>query len=110
MQLPNRDNAYIPPPKLTEYLLSETHAVGKSKAKFFRSLGFSETNIGILEQQLLTIAQTEQITQVTPSPYGTKYVIDGMIETPDGDLVQLKTIWIIEEDEDRPRFVTAYPV
>jgi hypothetical protein len=44
------------------------------------------------------------------SSYGTKYVIDGMIETPDNIAVQVRTVWIIEEGEDRPRFVTAYPV
>ena len=109
MQLPNCDNAYIPPAKLAEYLLSETHAVGKSKAKFFRTLGFNETNSGDLKHQLLAIAQTEPVTKVLSSPYGTKYVVDGLIKTPDGNSVQVRTVWIVEEDEDRPRFVTAYP-
>ena len=45
MKLPNRENAYIPPRKLTEYLLSETHSIGKSKAKFFRAIGFDEENV-----------------------------------------------------------------
>ena len=45
MQLPNRLQAYIPSEKLSAYLLSETHAVGKAKATFFRALGFNETNI-----------------------------------------------------------------
>ena len=89
MHLPERNNAYIPPPKLSEYLLSETHAVGKSKAKFFRSLGFNETNTELLEHQLLTIAQIEPTTEVMSSSYGTKYVIDGMIETPDNIAVQV---------------------
>ena len=75
MRLPNRNKAYIPLRKLELYLLSETHAVGKSKAKFFRMLGFNETNITRLEQELLAIAQTETVTEVIPSPYGTKYIM-----------------------------------
>jgi len=34
MELPNKEKAYIPLAKLKDYLLSETHSVGKSKAKF----------------------------------------------------------------------------
>ncbi|MGH7599609.1 MAG: DUF6883 domain-containing protein [bacterium] len=42
MKLPNREKAYIPPSKLRDYLLSETHVVGRGKAKFFRMFGFKE--------------------------------------------------------------------
>jgi len=108
--LPNRTRAYIPRNKITAYLLSETHAVGKSKAKFFRSLGFDETNAGHLEQALLAIAQTEQVVESIPSPNGTKYVIDGFLETPRGVRVRVRTIWIIEPEQEEPRFITAYPI
>jgi hypothetical protein len=109
MLLPNRTQAYIPLPKLTEYLLSETHAVGKSKARFFRSFGFDEQNVAFLEQGLLEIAQTERIVNVIQSPFGTKYIIDGILETPSNVFVNVRTIWIIEIDDTKPRFVTAYP-
>jgi len=71
LQLPNKANACIPLRKLVEYLLSETHAVGKSKAKFFRSLGFNEATVSELEQGLLEIAQTGQVKERVDSPYGT---------------------------------------
>lgn len=29
MKLPNKENAYIPIPKIIDYLLSETHTIGK---------------------------------------------------------------------------------
>ena len=109
MLLPDRNKAYVPPPKLTEYLLSETHAVGKSKAKFFRAFGFDETNVALLEQGLLSIAQTETVAEVVHSPYGTKYIVDGVLETPSGAFVQVRTVWIIEVDDAGPRLVTAYP-
>jgi hypothetical protein len=110
MQLPNRARAYIPQEKLVDYLLSETHAIGKSKAKFFRALGFGEKNIGQLEQGLLAIAQTEDVKESITSSHGTKYIIDGSMKTPRGVVIQLRTVWIIEPMQGNPRFVTAYPI
>jgi hypothetical protein len=90
-------------------LLSETHAVGKSKAKFFRAFGFDETNVAALEQGLLSIAQVEAPVEVVQSPYGTKYIIDGFLETPSGTSVKVRTVWVVEARGARPCFVTAYP-
>ena len=70
MLLPNRSRAYVPLSKLTEYLLSETHAVGKSKARFFRAFGFDETSATLLEKGLLAIAQTETVVEIVQSPFG----------------------------------------
>jgi len=110
MRLPNRENAYIHSPKLTEYLLSETHRVGRFKARVLLAAGFDETNLNILEQGLIAIALESDVVQEIPSGYGTKYVIDGLLETPSGITLNLRTIWIIDAGETRPRLVTAYPV
>lgn len=84
MQLPNKSNATISISKIMDYLLSETPAAGKSKAKFFRSFGFDETNIPEFEQGLLNIAQTELVMETIETAFGTKYVIDGKLKTPNG--------------------------
>ena len=110
MKLPNQDKAYIPPGKLENYLLSETHAVGKSKARFFRGIGFDETKANLLEHGLTAIAHTQDVKRVMTSPYGMKYVVEGTLETPHGRNVQIVTVWIIEVGQKSPRFVTAYPV
>ena len=109
MQLPNRLQAYIPSEKLSAYVLSETHAVGKAKATFFRALGFNETNIPLLEHGLLTIAHSAQVQEVVPSPNGIKYIIKGVLEAPSGASPRIRTVWILETGEPNPRFVTAYP-
>ena len=109
MRLPNREKAFIQPAKLIDYLLSETHAVGRAKAKFLRLFGFDETNVGLLEQGLLAIAKTQEVLSATSSPHGMKYVVDGTLQTPIGGLINLRTIWIIDKGQDRPRFVTAIP-
>ncbi|OGP75365.1 MAG: hypothetical protein A2V86_00975 [Deltaproteobacteria bacterium RBG_16_49_23] len=110
MKLPHREKAYIPSPKLHDYLLSKIHSIGKWKAGFFRSLGFDATNVDELEQHLIAIAHSEDVREAMPSAHGTKYVVDGIIQAPDGRLVRMRTVWIIDVGEDRPRFVTAYPL
>jgi len=110
MKLPHREKAYISSSKLHDYLLSRTHPVGKWKAGFFRSIGFDETNVDVLEQCLIAIAHSEDVKDVVPSARGTKYVIDGSLQAPTGNFVQVRTVWIIDVGQDRPRFVTAYPL
>ena len=110
MRLPHRKNAYVPSPKLYDYLLSETHLVGMGKARFFRSLGFDETNTDMLEQGLISIAHSEDVKEVVSSVYGTKYIIDGLLQTPAGEFAQVRTVWITDMGQDHPRFVTAYPL
>lgn len=109
MELPNRTQAFIQATKLTGYLLSETHSVGRSKAKFFRSLGFNEDTVSLLEQELLAIARSQEVTETLSTAHGMKYVITGTINTPVGKTVTILTVWIIDEDQDTPRFVTARP-
>lgn len=109
MKLPYREFAYVPQSKLKDYLLSETHVVGRSKAKFFRMFGFDETNIDVLEHGLVEIAQTRDVKDELSSPHGKKYVIDGTLMTPIGKSVKIETVWIIDKGQDKPRFITAYP-
>lgn len=109
MKLPNREFAYVPQTKLKDYLLSETHVVGRSKAKFFRLFGFDEKNIEVLQQGLVKIAQTQDIKDEFPSSHGKKYVINGTLSTPIGKSVKIETVWIIDKGQEKPRFITAYP-
>jgi hypothetical protein len=106
--LPNVRNAWIPPDKISDYLLSHKHPVGASKSRFFAAHGFDHSNISSLEQGLLRVAAEGRLVQLVSSPHGDKYVIDGELFTPRGTTVTVRTIWIIEADS-KPRFVTAYP-
>lgn len=110
MKLPKSKDVYISKEKLTEYILSETHTVGKLKARFFRAIGFDKTNVDELEKALLTIAKKSEVKEVMSSKYGKKYIIEAKVTAPIGIKVKLQTVWIIETGEDRPRFVTVYPV
>jgi hypothetical protein len=109
VKLPNREKAYVPPRKLIDYLLSPSHPVGGSKARFFRSAGFDEANAASLERALIDIARSEDVTEIEQTPHGTKYVIEGDIRTPAGGTRRVRTVWIIDAGRAVPRFVTAYP-
>jgi len=110
MLLPWRENAVVPPQKLTQYLLSETHPVGKAKARFFRLVGFTREDFHTLQEQFIKIAQTEPVLEVITTSFGIKYIVDGDIHSPTGKIVRIRTVWIIEKETNVPRFITAYPV
>lgn len=109
MRLPNREYAYISLSKLKDYLLSETHPIGKSKAKLFRSHGFNEVNVEMLKEGLLNIAYSSDVMDMTMTSHGVKYLIDGKLATPNKDYIELRTVWIVDNGQVLPRFVTAYP-
>jgi len=109
MKLPFRERVVVPSAKLVDYLLSPTHLVGKTKARFFAAFGFDLANAAELEQQLIAIAQTEDVQAITTTTFGTKYVLGGILQVADGRQTLIETVWIMETDTDQPRFVTAYP-
>ena len=110
MKLPHRDRARVPMRKLTNYLLSPSHPVGRSKARFFRSLGFEASDADALREELLTLARRGEVQETERTPYGTKYVVVGSLHTPGGEEAAVTTVWIVEASgPTAPRLVTAYP-
>jgi hypothetical protein len=107
--LPGGDRAVVPPAKLADYLLSESHPVGRTKARYFRAAGFDERNAADLAAGLLAIARAAAVVEEIASPHGVKYVLDGAVVAPSGDTLRLRTVWIVEPSVGYPRFVTAYP-
>ncbi len=110
MRLPNGENAVVPRAKLVDYLLSPTHPVGRHKATVFRRFGFGEQEADALEDGLLQLARSGDISETVGSAHGVKYVLYGPVRAPDGAVVRVRTVWIVEAGDDRPRLVTALPV
>ena len=84
----------------------KNYTIHNRRSRFERD----ETNVNQFEQGLIHIAQTELVAEVAETIYGEKYVIDGELETPSGDMIHLRTVWIIETGDDIPRLITAYPL
>ena len=109
MRLPNSEYSWVHPSKITGYLLSETHEEGAGKAAYLRLMGFDESNVDLLEAGLLAIAQVEEVARTETTPYGVKYVIYGTMDTPEGEIIELLTVWMIDSGQEAPRLITAYP-
>jgi hypothetical protein len=107
--VPNREQAIIDPGKISNYLLSGTHPVGRVKAQFFKSFGFREEAPEELTQALLAHVQEHPAANIEVSPYGTKYRVEGLLTSPDGRNLLEAAVWIILDEDIVPRFVTAFP-
>lgn len=110
MKLPNVKHAIIQKEKFTDYLLSLTNEDGKPKAEYFRKIGFNETNLKDFENALITVASNNEVKTVEKSKFGVKYVIEGLMDSPIGKKVIVRTVWSIDKGEKNPRLVTAYHV
>ena len=108
-KLPLAENAYVSQEKVVDYLLSSSHPAGRTKARFFRGFGFSTDAWNVLADAIRDHAMTHDVKESEESEFGTKYVVDGVLNTPDGRNPKIRAIWFVERGEDRPRFVTAYP-
>lgn len=110
MKLPNGPSAVIPREKVRDYLLCATHPHGRSKAAFFTRFGFSAGSWDVLAMALLRHAADHVVAKTEASPFGTRYVVEGILTTPDARTPEVRSVWFIETGEQIPRFVTAYPV
>ncbi len=110
VKLPSAKSAIVDPSKLRDYLLSTTHPVGYTKARFFGRLGFDTPRWKDLQAQLLALALNAEAEPVELTRFGQKYQIRGIIRGPNGRVGAVLTIWIIRDGEIPPRLVTAIPV
>ena len=109
MKLPAAERAIIEPAKIRDYLLSPSHPVGRFKAPFFISLGYTTGNWRRLDEDLRSLAVLGDAEYGKDSAYGEKYEIRGILTGPSGRSAGVLTIWIILFGTDAPRFVTAFP-
>ncbi len=96
--------------KVVEYLL---HPVkGHGKAHLFHKLGFTLLGWELLRDALLAHAEALPVTEVVASEFGTKYIVDGGLVTPDGrtPLPIVRAVWIQDTGQNGVRLVTAFPV
>jgi hypothetical protein len=107
--VPNCERSIIAPAKITDYLLSEMHPVGRSKAQFFKRFGFHADNPEELTRVLLTHVRDNAVAHTETSAYGSKYRVDGPLASPDGRNPRVATVWMIPDGETIPHFVTAFP-
>lgn len=109
MKIPAAERAWIEPAKIRDYLLSKEHAVGRFKAAFFESLGYSADAWQLLEADLRALIVDAEATLGDQTNYGQKYEVRGTLKGPSGRSASIVTAWMVRLGEDVPRFVTAFP-
>lgn len=113
MKVPYANLAFIlrikPKDKIENYLLSLINPYTKPRAIYFHSKGFNETNTDLFEIRLLKIIRLNDVAGNEQSIYGKKYIVDGKVQTPVGEHISLRTVWIVDIGKRKPKFVTAYP-
>jgi len=109
MKLPAAERAVIELAKIRDYLLSTSHPVGRFKAPFFASLGYTNANWNRLQEDLRDLAISGDAALGKYCPYGQKYEIRGTLRGPSGKSAEVLTVWIVLFGGDVPQFVTAFP-
>lgn len=109
MKLARAERTLIEPAKVRDYLLSREHPIGRFKAVFFESLGYSADAWQRLEADLRALAVAGEAVLGDRTKYGQKYEVRGTLNGPSGRPASLVTVWIVRWGEDAPRFVTAFP-
>ena len=59
---------------------------------------------------LTKVAADNALSASVPSPFGTRYIVDGPLKTPDERDAIMRTVWFIESGGETPVLVTAYPL
>ncbi|MGH7858825.1 MAG: DUF6883 domain-containing protein [Candidatus Binatia bacterium] len=109
MKLPAAERAWIEPAKIRDYLLSREHTVGRFKAAFFESLGYSAGAWQRLEADVRALTVAGEATLGRRTKYGQKYEVRGTLQGPSSRSASVVTVWIVRWGEDVPRFVAAFP-
>jgi len=109
MKIPNNEYSLVADNKITDYLLSETHEIGKHKAEFFKRFGFSLNEIDTFKYSLIQHSIDRDIVETKHSNFGVKYELKCEFKTPDDRNPCIKTVWIVENGHEEPKLITAYP-
>lgn len=109
MELPNRDNAFVDPRKVRDYLLCYDHPVGRWKARFFASVGFPPAEWRRFIAALEKLARDGDVVFVKETAFGHKYVVKGTIAGRGTPPAEVESVWLVPADNDAPRLVTVYP-
>ena len=107
--LPNADRAVIPLEKFVNYALNIDHVDGRHKALVFRDvLGYTADNADALVSWIREGIYNFPASYKGKTQHGNKYEIIMQITGPTGRTAPVVTGWIIDNDANIPRLVTAY--
>ena len=105
MKLP--PDAVIAPAKLNRYLLvPQKH---NDKADWLASAGYHLENWPLLRTDLREQILSRDATFLEGTAYGEMYEIIGALKGPNGKVLRVRSIWIIEAITGQTKLVTLFP-
>ncbi len=110
MQLDDLKYLKIEKDKIIDYLLNLSHPDGSSKAKFFISQGFSLERWTDFAAALKQHAIVGKITKQEQTYFGSKIIVEGILQTPFGKNPLIRGVWFLEKRKVFYKLVTAYPI
>jgi hypothetical protein len=106
--LPNARSAVLDLRKLEEYCLSRLHPRGRHKARVFQeALGIGRSEAGWLRQQILAALTEAEAMELETDDYGRRWRVDIPLARQ-GRRVVIRTLWLMRNGENAPRFVTCW--
>jgi hypothetical protein len=109
MHIPCADRAVIDPIKVRDYLPSQSHPLGRYKARFFRGLGYERSNWPRLDRDLRFQHLSAPVARTTHTRHDAVYEIRAILKGPSGAAAGLVSVWIVRHGEKHPSLVTAHP-
>jgi len=101
------EDVAIPEDKLVRYLLLPRQESDKSH--FLGIAGSTLATWEVLAHDLHNLAQTHEISDMTISPYGIKWEVQGTLAGPNGQVLRVVTVWMTLEASGETRLVTLFP-
>ena len=108
MKLPEYARVTVAEQKITGYLLSLAHPVGRSKARYLMSHGFSNERWQEFADALKLHAAEHDVVEMLQTPHGISFTVEGELVTPSGHRPKIRVVWFQEIGEQSPHLVTAY--
>lgn len=62
-----------------------------------------------MTDDLLSVPAHGELVTKSETRFGHKFVVDGVVQSPGGRMIGLRTVWITDGPDEAPRLVTAYP-
>jgi hypothetical protein len=108
VKLPQHGSVRIETRKVTDYLLSPVHPVGRFKARVFKALGFDHSTVDGFVAELRRIASEGDVSEVEDFEFGQKYTVPGELRGPIGS-ARVLTVWIQDSGRQDVRLITVRP-
>ena len=108
MKIPNAERAFVDVRKLRDYCLDANHPRGQHKARLFKSaLGWTAEHAEDVRRRLLEAVLREDAGFLGADDYGQRYALDFPVQGT-GGAATVRSLWMIRQGEDFPRFISCY--